>query len=145
MFFEKRYFKKYDIEITLIYSDCRLDTPATYISKYNAVIVDNTANNEDIEKALLHELGHKIKHENVKELYHSAPSTHIKMEHEANEFMVNELVSEYINSNYADASTINFSNFATSNHLSDINIVKKAIKKQLKLQWAIKYAFTCDL
>lgn len=134
MFFEKRYFKKYDTEITLIYSDVSLDATATYLPTLNIAIIDNTAKSEEIKKALLHELGHKIKHENVKELYHSAPSTHIKMEHEANEFMVNELVSEYINSNYADESTINFSDFATNNHLSDINTVKKAIKKQLKMQ-----------
>lgn len=134
MFFEKRYFKKYDIEITLIYSGVSLDTTATYLPALNVAIIDNTANEEDIKKALLHELGHKINHENIKELYNSAPSTHIKMEHEADEFMINELVSEYISCNGTDASTINFSNFATNNHLSDINTVKKAIKKQLKMQ-----------
>nr|WP_321315954.1 ImmA/IrrE family metallo-endopeptidase [uncultured Ligilactobacillus sp.] len=132
MRFEKRYFEEYDIELVIIYSDIPLDTPATFISKFNVIIIDNTKSNNDIYKALLHELGHKIKHNEINVLYNSSPSCRIKMEHEANEFMINELITQYLKDNYMDANNINYVDFANDNMLDDINIVKDAIKRHLK-------------
>lgn len=105
---------------------------STYISKYNAVIVDNTVNDKDIEKALLHELGHKIKHNQSNILYNCAPSYRLKMEHEANEFMIDELVSDYLANNDVDPKNVNYANFANNNKLSDTSTVKKALNKCLK-------------
>lgn len=132
MFFEDRYFKKYDVKVKLLYSNLPLDTVASYIPKFNLFIVDNTASEEEINKAVLHELGHLIKHTNIKELYNCAPVCRLKMEHEANQFMVNELVNDFLQDSNADPESVNYVDFANNNHIHETDMIKQAIQNHIK-------------
>ena len=100
--------------------------------KFNLFIVDNTANENEINKAVLHELGHLIKHTNIKELYNCAPVCRLKMEHEANQFMVDELVDDYLENSNVEPETVNYIDFANDNHIQETNMIKQAIKSPIK-------------
>ena len=132
MLFEERYFKKYDVKVKLLYSSLNLDTVASYIPNFNLFIVDNTANENEINKAVLHELGHSIKHTNIKELYNCAPVCRLKMEREANQFMVNELIDDYLQDSSIELESVNYINFANNNHIQETDMIKQAIKSHIK-------------
>ncbi len=66
-------------DVDVIYSDISLDTPATYIGKFNVAIVDGTLSETEINKAMLHEIGHATNHQNESSLYCSTASSHLKM------------------------------------------------------------------
>lgn len=132
MFFEERYFKKYDVKVKLIYSNLQLDTVASYIPKFNLFIVDNTASEEEINKAVLHELGHLIKHTDIKELYNCTSVCRLKMEHEANQFMVDELIDDYLQDSNTDPESVNYIDFANNNHIHETYMIKQAIQNHIK-------------
>ena len=118
-------------DVDVIYSDISLDTPATYIGKFNVAIVDGTLSETEINKAMLHEIGHSANHQNESSLYCSTASSHLKMEHEADKFMVNELVHEYLLQSGIDAKDVNYQDFANNNHLKDSSLVKKALRSNI--------------
>lgn len=132
MFFEERYFEKYDIKVKLLYSSVQLDTVASYIPNFNLFIVDNTASEKEISKAILHELGHLIKHTDIKELYNCTSVCRLKMEHEANQFMVNELVNDYLQDSNTDPESVNYVDFANNNHIHETDMIKQAIQNHIK-------------
>lgn len=117
--------------VNVIYSEIPLDTPATYIGKYNVAIVDGTLSKLEINKAVLHEMGHATNHKDENSLYSSTTSSRLKMEHEADEFMVKELVDEYLSQSGIDAKDINYQNFADCNHLKDSSLVKNILKASI--------------
>lgn len=118
-------------DVDVIYSDISLDTPATYIGKFNVAIVDGTLSETEINKAMLHEIGHAANHQNESSLYCSTASSHLKMEHEADKFMVNELVHEYLLQSGIDAKDVNYQDFANNNHLKDSSLVKKTLRSNI--------------
>ena len=132
MLFEERYFEKYDIKVKLLYSNVQLDTVASYIPNFNLFIVDNTANEDEINKAVLHELGHLIKHTDIKELYNCTSVCRLKMEHEANQFMVDELIDDYLENGNIEPESVNYLNFANDNHIHEADMIKQAIKSHIK-------------
>lgn len=120
-----------NVDVDVIYSDIPLDTPATYIEKFNVAIVDGTLSETEINKVMLHEIGHATNHQNESSLYCSTASFHLKMEHEADEFMVKKLVDEYLSQSGIDAKDINYQNFADCNHLKDSSLVKNVLKTSI--------------
>lgn len=118
-------------DVDVIYFDIPLDTPATYIGKFNVAIVDGTLSETEINKAMLHEIGHATNHQNEGFLYCSTASSHLKMEHEADKFMVNELVHEYLLQSGVDAKDVNYQDFANNNYLKDSSLVKEALKSNI--------------
>ena len=123
------HYDKTDVDV--IYSDIPLDTPATYIGKFKVAIVDGTLSETEINKAMLHELGHATNHQNEGSLYCSTASSRLKMEHEADKFMVKELINEYLLKNGVDAKDVNYQNFADYNHLKDSSLVKDILKSNI--------------
>lgn len=80
---------------------------------------------------MLHEIGHATKHQNESSLYCSTASSHLKMEYEADKFMVNELVHEYLLQSGVEAKDVNYQDFANDNHLKNSSLVKKALKSNI--------------
>jgi len=84
----------HDLSVDVVYNS-NLDAGAHYFSAMNTIVVNSSLPIFDQKKNLLHELGHVAKHKDEVELYNTAFSLHSKMEYEANQFMINSLISEY--------------------------------------------------
>lgn len=88
-----------------------LDAHGHYIAAINTIVLHARLNERERTKALLHELGHAAKHKNNYELYNLAFSLHSKMEREAEEFMIEQMVEIYLHEtdfNFDSFSAINF-------------------------------------
>lgn len=118
-----------ELGVNVEYVNKRLDEPALFLPDVNLILVDATQDEYTQQKALLHELGHAAKHKDITCLYEATNTTHSKMEREANEFMVQEVVSEYLATTSISASEINWADFAKTHGL-DCELVYRALKKE---------------
>ncbi|MCO8291297.1 ImmA/IrrE family metallo-endopeptidase [Tetragenococcus halophilus] len=71
-----------------------LDKPAHYIPAINTIVLNSSLSEFEMTKALLHELGHASKHRNNYSLYNTTYTYHSKMESEANDYMISEIIQE---------------------------------------------------
>lgn len=83
--------------------------------------------------ALLHEIGHVAEHYNCSELYKASFVAREKMEHEANVFRINHLVSKYV-ADYGIDHEINIYRFIDGNEISssDEKDVRSAFDRERK-------------
>lgn len=94
------------------------ENAGVYIPELNWIIINSNLNEYDQLETLLHELGHACQHHDCVELYNSTLASHSKCEYEADKFMLEELVENYMSINNLDASQINYVNFIVDNNLS---------------------------
>ena len=118
-----------ELGVNVEYVNKRLDEPAMFLPDVNLILVDATQDEYTQKKALLHELGHVSKHRNNGVLYEATQTMRAKMEREANEFMVREVVSEYLSTTTTDASEVNWADFAANRGL-DYELVQSTLKKE---------------
>ena len=94
------------------------ENAGVYIPELNWIIINSNLNEYDQLETLLHELGHACQHHDCVELYNSTLASHSKCEYEADKFMLEELVENYMSINNLDASQVNYVNFIVDNNLS---------------------------
>lgn len=75
-----------------IFCDASLSKKAHYIATQNIIIVNGDLSEFETQKAILHELGHAAKHRENYAMYNLAHSLHSKMENEAEEFMIEQMI-----------------------------------------------------
>lgn len=96
----------------------KFENAGVYIPELNWIIINSNLNEYDQLETLLHELGHACQHHDCVELYNSTLASHSKCEYEADRFMLEELVENYMSINNLDASQVNYVNFIVDNNLS---------------------------
>ena len=121
-----------DLGVTVKLSDVKLDNPAVYLDEIDLIIIDYSLSDADKRYALLHELGHAAKNKGEYSIYNKTKTARYKIEHQANEFMINEILNEYIATTGLEPADINYLNFAKENSLSDYSLVKNVLKNKIK-------------
>lgn len=96
------------LEVTIIYGD-GFNSAGMYFEEENIILINSNQNDFYKAKTLLHELGHAAKHKGEMSLYNLAFSLHSKMENEAEEFMIEQLILHYLE--YTDKDNINWLKF----------------------------------
>ncbi|MEB5733448.1 ImmA/IrrE family metallo-endopeptidase [Enterococcus hirae] len=93
-----------------------LKIPGCYVPLLNVIVINS--NLTDLEKysVLLHELGHAAKHQNECALYHTL--LHSKMESEADHYMIDQLLDDYITTLGLEPKSINPVKFLEAAKLS---------------------------
>ncbi|WP_414838454.1 ImmA/IrrE family metallo-endopeptidase [Carnobacterium sp. TMP28] len=81
--------KSNDIELALI----ELENNGYYNSDLKTIFINQNLNEKRQKEVILHELGHALNHKEFSPLY-SRSSFKLKMENEANSFMMNNLIEE---------------------------------------------------
>lgn len=100
----------------------------TKADKKDYIIINESLSEEEIEKVVLHEIGH-YKHDNeVMGSYKNNLRARDMCEHEANKFMIHQKIKNYINQGY-DAININYVNLADSLGTKDYFEVKEELEK----------------
>lgn len=125
MEYEKVYFN--NDEILILYTNEEMNTPSTYISELKTIIVNENLSSQEREKVILHELGHYFNHSNESDLYCATSVSRMKMEYEANKYMIDKEIDRYVSKNNVDPSTINYVDFAESHHFTNTHLVKSLI------------------
>ena len=114
----------------LVYNP-NLDSYGYLISEFNITVVNSNLSELEIDKVILHELGHIIHEEGDCTLYNSTFCNHSKEEHNANEYMLNELIDEYVLKNDVSTRDINYCIFAKQCNISDLDMIKSALKRKM--------------
>lgn len=96
------------LEVTIIYGD-GFKSAGMYFEEENIILINSSQNDFYKAKTILHELGHAAKHKGEMSLYNLAFSLHSKMENEAEEFMIEQLILHYLE--YTDKDNINWLKF----------------------------------
>lgn len=106
-----------NLDVKIKYSS-KIEAGGTYIASLNWIIINSNLREMDQYEVLLHELGHACQHRDCFELYNTTLNNHLKCECEADAFMIEELVENYMSINNLDASQVNYVNFIVDNNLS---------------------------
>lgn len=117
------------LDVKVKYSS-ELDVEGTYLASLNWIIINSNLSEVKQYEVLLHELGHAALQRGEIELYHATQTEHLKMEAEANTFMLKETLSEYVLDNSVDIRDINPVTFLEVQGLS-LNLEPK-LRKILK-------------
>lgn len=70
----------------------KMDADGHYIAAINTIVLDSSLSERKEKVTLLHELGHAAKHMRNYELYNLTFSLRSKMEQEAEEFMIEQMI-----------------------------------------------------
>ena len=102
--------------ITVAFLD-DLDSKGLYIPERKTIILKSELSKEEQILVLLHELGHILHDDDVPGSYVDYHVPRSKMEYQANDFMLRELLHQYILTNNADPEDINCVAFLESEQL----------------------------
>lgn len=110
----------------IIYDD--IEAPALYIAAIHTIVVSANLTETEQEQALRHELAHV---EQSNSLYRASVAQKLKLEHEANCYMVSELLQTYLSQTDQALEDINYITFMEQVGLSDkyIPIVEHVVKQ----------------
>lgn len=112
-----------------------LDADAKYIALMDTIVIDSSLPDRIRLLRLLHELGHAAKHKNNFVLYRKANACRLKMEKEAEEFMIEKMIE----SRFSDPDFEPLS-FSTTNFLEsyDLDMKYEPIVKEFMTSYCIK-------
>ena len=110
----------------IIYDD--IEAPALYIAAIHTIVVSTNLNESEQEHALRHELAHV---EQSNSLYRASAAQKLKLEYEANCYMVSDLLQTYLSQTDQALEDINYITFMEQVGLSDkyIPIVEYVFKR----------------
>lgn len=80
-----------DFDIKLVFMD--IESEGCYVPEWRTIFVASSFSEESVKKVIYHELKHGLDHTEFAELYR-LPNYHYKMESEANDYMITELIRE---------------------------------------------------
>lgn len=83
-----------ELGIKVVYDE-RLEEEGHYIPLLNIIVINNRLSEFEQKKALLHELGHASKHKEEYALYKTTHTYLSKMEGEANDYAITQLIKEH--------------------------------------------------
>lgn len=83
-----------DLNICIIYDDLEEDT-AHYFPTIDLIVVNQNLSEFEQQKAIIHELAHVALHKNEHKLYMVTSRMHRRMEAEANNCLIEQLVYHY--------------------------------------------------
>lgn len=110
-------------KICVEYTSEPIETEGMYIPELDLIILDGTRCEDVQKKCLLHELAHAKLHRQYKSMYVSSSSNRIKMEHEADTQMIDELIDRALTDSDTDIRDMNWLDIANKFNL-DPYIVK---------------------
>lgn len=90
-------------EVGIILSLIEMDKGGYYVPEWKMIFVNQSLTEDDMKFVILHELKHALDHNEIRYLYNSFIYRY-KMEKEANDFMLSEVIAE--NDGYYNASLI---------------------------------------
>lgn len=99
-----------------------MNTPGMYIPELNLIILDGTRCEVEQQKCLLHEMAHAKCHRNNHVEYKNGHVNRIKMEHEANHHMINELIDHTLMIDDIQLEDLNWLDFADTFGLDPIMV-----------------------
>lgn len=95
--------------VIVIYDE--IENDAYYMARFNLIVVNFRLSEFNQKKALLHELGHACEHQENYPLYKTAFALRSKMEYEANCFMIEKLLDEYLDKTGIAPERVNYLRF----------------------------------
>ena len=98
--------------------------------KKDYIIINESLSEEEIEKVVLHEIGHYEHDNEVMGSYKNNLRTRDISEHEANKFMLHQRIKNYLNNGYEPVN-INYINLADSLGTKDYLEVKQELAKYI--------------
>lgn len=101
------------LNVSVVYLD-KMDADGHYIAAINTIVLSSTLTERKENTTLLHELGHAAKHMKNYELYNLTFSLRSKMEQEAEEFMIKQMVETRLYDPDFSPETFNSINFLES-------------------------------
>lgn len=101
-------------KIRVEYTKNSMETEGMYVPELNLIILDGTRCEDTQKKCLLHELAHAKLHQDCHQLYTSCSVNRLKMEHEANTHMVDNLIDHALAKDDVELEDINWVDFASN-------------------------------
>lgn len=114
----------------------KLDSDAKYIPVMDTIVLDSRLSERVKLLRLLHELGHAAKHKNNYLLYKKSFALHLKMENEAEEFMIEKMLEARLNDPDFEPSSFNYINFLES---YEIEIKYEPVVKELMTKYLVGF------
>lgn len=102
----KKVLNEYEINIVPI----EMESDGCYIKKMNTIFVNSSLSEEELRKVIYHEIKHVVDHEEFIELY-KIFYFRTKMEYEADYYMIESLLYEYISEYHIEPSNVNVFSF----------------------------------
>lgn len=109
----------------------KMDADGHYIAAINTIVLDSSLSERKEKVTLLHELGHAAKHMKNYELYNLTFSLRSKMEQEAEEFMIEQMIETRLYDPDFSPEAFNSINFLES---YDLDFKYESIVKQFMVQ-----------
>lgn len=86
----KEYLNEFDIELVLL----NMIDDGYYLPKEKIIFVNSNLSDADKRQVIFHEIGHALLHEDIADLYSIGEINKMKMEYEADRFMLAELIMQ---------------------------------------------------
>lgn len=109
----------------------KMDADGHYIAAINTIVLDSSLSERKEKVTLLHELGHAAKHMKNYKLYNLTFSLRSKMEQEAEEFMIEQMIETRLYDPDFSPEAFNSINFLES---YDLDFKYEPIVKQFMVQ-----------
>lgn len=85
----KQELKRFGVEIAFI----DMDAKGFYVNEYSTIFISNSLSDEESRRVIFHEMKHALDHSDYCSLY-KITVYRLKMESEANDYMVKKLIDE---------------------------------------------------
>ncbi|MBO1095623.1 ImmA/IrrE family metallo-endopeptidase [Enterococcus casseliflavus] len=118
------------LNVSVVYKE-KMDADGHYIAAINTIALSSTLSERKEKTTLLHELGHAAKHMKNYELYNLTFSLRSKMEQEAEEFMIEQMIETRLYDPDFSPEAFNSINFLES---YDLDFKYEPIVKQFMAQ-----------
>ncbi|MFS1058706.1 ImmA/IrrE family metallo-endopeptidase [Enterococcus casseliflavus] len=118
------------LNVSVVHKE-KMDADGHYIAAINTIVLDSSLSERKEKVTLLHELGHAAKHMRNYELYNLTFSLRSKMEQEAEEFMIEQMIETRLYDPDFSPEAFNSINFLES---YDLDFKYETIVKQFMAQ-----------
>ncbi|MEB6147354.1 ImmA/IrrE family metallo-endopeptidase [Enterococcus casseliflavus] len=119
------------LNVSIVHAD-KMDADGHYIAAINTIVLDSSLSERKEKVTLLHELGHAAKHMKNYELYNLAFSLRSKMEQEAEEFMIEQMVEVRFHDPEFNPEAFNSINFLES---YDLDVKYESVVKEFMTRY----------